>query len=300
MKWEYLREEEFEGAIERSGGLCVLPMGCLEKHGQHLPVGCDSLKAIGVVEEAAALEDVMVFPTGLWLGDVCQFHADADPGAVRKRGGIGLNPNTILTVLEELCDEIARNGFRKILIVNSHGGNRSLCNQFARNLMYKPRNYAFMSMYVGTLPISHPRDMYPVLLRRRAEFPYLTDEDMAAMQKFAEMGNIGGHGHWTETAQVYSYYPETVAMDRCDAEDGSSMGKSAYLSKMGLYFAPGWHNDHPNYYDAVPPFGCNERIGKATTRILAEQLAGIFKTLKEDEECVRMAKAMHTPELLFD
>ena len=44
MKWEYLREEEFEGAIERSGGLCVMTLGCLEKHGQHLPVGTDSLK----------------------------------------------------------------------------------------------------------------------------------------------------------------------------------------------------------------------------------------------------------------
>lgn len=42
MLWQNLREEEFEGAIERSGGLCVLPIGCLEKHGQHLPVGTDS------------------------------------------------------------------------------------------------------------------------------------------------------------------------------------------------------------------------------------------------------------------
>ena len=46
MKWEYLREEEFEEAIERCGGLCVIPLGCLEKHGQHLPVGTDSLKCI--------------------------------------------------------------------------------------------------------------------------------------------------------------------------------------------------------------------------------------------------------------
>ena len=45
MKWEYLREEEFDGAIEKSGGLCVLPIGCVEKHGQHLPVGCDSIMA---------------------------------------------------------------------------------------------------------------------------------------------------------------------------------------------------------------------------------------------------------------
>ena len=34
MLWENLREEEFEGAIKRSGGLCVMVLGCLEKHGR--------------------------------------------------------------------------------------------------------------------------------------------------------------------------------------------------------------------------------------------------------------------------
>ena len=65
MKWEFLREEEFEGAIERSGGLCVLPLGCIEKHGQHLPVGCDSIHSRSLVEMAAELEDVMIFPINI-------------------------------------------------------------------------------------------------------------------------------------------------------------------------------------------------------------------------------------------
>ena len=72
MLWENLREEEFQGAIEKSGGLCVMVLGCLEKHGQHLPVGTDSLKGDGIVKEAAKLEDVVIFPTtrqsdALWL-----------------------------------------------------------------------------------------------------------------------------------------------------------------------------------------------------------------------------------------
>ena len=43
MIWEYLREEEFSNAVETSKGVCVIPMGCLEMHGQHLPVGTDTL-----------------------------------------------------------------------------------------------------------------------------------------------------------------------------------------------------------------------------------------------------------------
>ena len=105
MKWEYLREEEFEAAIERSGGLCVLPIGCMEKHGQHLPVGCDSIHARGLVELAAEQEDVVIFPTAMWLGEVTGYHALQGelPKLHRNRGGIGLKTSTLLLLLEELC-----------------------------------------------------------------------------------------------------------------------------------------------------------------------------------------------------
>ena len=145
MKWEYLREEEFPGAIERSGGLCVMCLGCLEKHGQHLPVGTDSLKGDKIVELAAERTGVVMFPTTMWLGDIVSSHAVADPKAMGKYGFIGMNPHTLLTVLEELCDEIARNGFRKILLCNSHGGNSGLIQYFLRSQCYKKKNYATMS-----------------------------------------------------------------------------------------------------------------------------------------------------------
>ena len=101
MKGEYMREEEFEGAIERSGGLCVLPIGCMDKHGQHLPVGCDSIHARGLVELAAEKEDVMIFPAAMWLGDVTSYHAlqGTLPGERRNRGGIGLKISTLLLLL---------------------------------------------------------------------------------------------------------------------------------------------------------------------------------------------------------
>ena len=43
MLWEDLRCEQFEEAVRISKGVCVVPIGCLEKHGQHLPSGTDSL-----------------------------------------------------------------------------------------------------------------------------------------------------------------------------------------------------------------------------------------------------------------
>ena len=63
MLWEKLREEEFEKAIEDSKGVCILPIGCLEKHGQHLPVGTDTIIAADVCAKAAEIEPAVVFPT---------------------------------------------------------------------------------------------------------------------------------------------------------------------------------------------------------------------------------------------
>ena len=63
MIWEYLREEEFKKAVEVSKGVCVVPVGCMEKHGQHLPIGTDSILATEIVHRAAEREPVCVFPT---------------------------------------------------------------------------------------------------------------------------------------------------------------------------------------------------------------------------------------------
>ena len=82
MKWEYLREEEFKPAIEKSGGLCVMCLGCIEKHGQHLPVGTDSLKGDKIVELASERAGVVMFPTTMWLGDVVSSHAVGAPEAI--------------------------------------------------------------------------------------------------------------------------------------------------------------------------------------------------------------------------
>ena len=144
MLWENLREEEFDAAIERSGGLCVLPIGCIEKHGEHLPVGTDSLVCESLVRDAAERSDVVVFPSAKWLGDVSCYHAVERPEASDNLGFIGISPETLMLVLGELCDEIARNGFTKILIVNGHGGNDPWLDFFTRAQFYKKKSYVTM------------------------------------------------------------------------------------------------------------------------------------------------------------
>jgi len=292
MKWENLREEEFEGAIKRSGGLCVMALGCLEKHGQHLPVGTDSLKGDGIANEAAKLEDVVVFPTTMWLGNVMGAHSLPDPERLGKHGFIGINPHTLLTVLEELCDEIARNGFTKILILNSHGGNVDLLNYFIKAQCYKKKNYATMWTGAYFLEDLAPATVLEIIKPRRADFDMLTDEDMETLERFAKEtpGLATGHGGFCETALVYGTHPKTVAPERFDAECGLSTHRADYLSKEKIRFGYSWSSNFPNHLNGLAPIGCTESIGRAMVKITAERLARIFKMLKEDEDCLNMVK----------
>ncbi len=290
MIWDNLREEEFDAAIERSGGLCVIPLGCLEKHGQHLPVGTDYIEAMSVAKEAARLEEAVIFPVGAWLGEVSCFHAFKAPGDVRLRGCIGIKQETILRVLEELCDEIARNGFKKILIINCHGGNVAMLNHFLRCQSYENKPYATLCAFALDFPAMEPMRLIETLTVRRDEFPYITKSDMETLKKYAKTGYGGGHADFRETALVMAHDAALVAEDRYDAESGASNHRTDYLSRLGVASVNQWLANYPNSYNGLPPFGCSASIGKAMLQLSAERLAGIFKVLKEDEDCVLSAQ----------
>ena len=292
MLWENLREEEFESAIERSGGLCVIPMGCLEKHGQHLPVGTDYFEATEVVRCAAEQEEVVIFQPGAWLGEVSCFHAFDDPGEMKYRGCIGIKQETLLRVLEEICDEISRNGFRKILIVNSHGGNITFLRHFLRTQSYERKKYATLVTFALAFGDIAPKKLYNTVLQRKKDFSYLTESDVDTLKRFAESGTGGGHADIRETCLVMDYDESLVAQDRYDAECGVSNGRCDYLAEMGVESVNSWLASYPASYEALPPYGASKNLGRAMREISSSRLAKIFKLLKEDEDCVRSGQIL--------
>lgn len=290
MKWENLREEEFDAAIKKSGGLCILPLGCLEKHGQHLPVGTDYIEAQDVVDAALQLEDAVVFPTGAWLGEVSCFHAFSDPARARLRGCIGIKQSTLLTVLGELCDEIARNGFTKILIVNCHGGNIAMLKHFIRSQTYEGKPYATMSTFALDFGALTPMKLIETVKTRKESFPDVTEKDIETLKGYIKTGWGGGHADFRETSLVMAHDPSLVAEDRYEAEGGLSIHRTDYLSRLGVDAPNLWLANHPSSYDALPPYGASAAIGRVMVTLSAERLAKIFKVLKEDDTCVQISK----------
>ena len=289
MRFERLAEFEFEDAIKRSGGLCVMVLGCIEKHGQHLPVGTDSLKGDKIAEIATDIADVCLFPTTMWLGNVSGTHQITNTNGLH--GFIGISPMTLVTVLEELCDEIARNGFNKILLLNSHGGNKATLDFFMSQQAYKNKQYA--TMWTGAYDFANLQ-AGDVLAAAKADpegFSMLTEEDYRTLEKFAETGMGGGHGDFRETALVYGTYPELVKPEMFDAESGLSNDMAKHLTDAGLAPYPFWDKEHPNSFDGFAPIGCTKTIGDAMLKMSVDRLVGILNLVKNDDVCVEMVKS---------
>src|SRR6059058_1628327 len=109
VHWEELTAEDFRAAIQQSQGTCLLPFGILEKHGPHMPLGTDLLDVRHAALTAAQQEFVVVFPE-YYFGQI--FEAKHEPGTV------AYSSNLKLQLLQETSDEMARNGCKKIIIVN--------------------------------------------------------------------------------------------------------------------------------------------------------------------------------------
>lgn len=266
MLWENLREEEFKKVIEDSKGLCILPIGCLEKHGQHLPVGTDVIHITEIAKRATEAETACVFPT-MYFGE--------KTGAGEFLGTVIFSPELRLQILKETCSEIYRNGFNKILIFNGHGGNRDMISFFMRGLLYEKTPYSVFEYSLGA-DFATPKKLLS------EGFDYLTSEDRHVLQDYVDKKKRFGHACFVETGWVYGVRPETVRLDKIDEESGESVHRFDELSNRKINSPFSWMADYPNSYQGDSHDGMNERIAKAMVDYSVNALANVIKFLKEE------------------
>ena len=101
VRWEYLTPPEFKKLVKEEQ-ICILPLGILERHGEHLPYGTDGLSVHAIACRAAELEPCVVFPT-YWFGQGHEASCFA--------GSVNFPPRLLYEMLEVLLDQIARNGW---------------------------------------------------------------------------------------------------------------------------------------------------------------------------------------------
>ena len=131
-RWEELTETGFLSAVHEARGVCLLPLGVLENHGPHLPLGTDMIRAHRMAVDVASVEAAVVFPA-MYL--TANSEANIYPGTVVTRGSL------LIPLLENVCDEISRNGLKKIIIFSGHGGNKWLLPLFVQLMLDSEKDY---------------------------------------------------------------------------------------------------------------------------------------------------------------
>lgn len=125
---EELTSQEVD-AFNREETIVLLPIGATEQHGKHLPVGTDTMILKSVLDRV--LKDIdpeipllitPVIPVG------------KSNEHLNFIGTISFSYATLRSVIEDICKSIARHGFKKIAIFNSHGGNTDTLTSLCRDL----------------------------------------------------------------------------------------------------------------------------------------------------------------------
>lgn len=126
--WFDLTARDF-AALDKERTVAVLPIAAVEQHGPHLSVGTDSIIAEGMCRSVAASlpDDLSV----LFLPVQCIGKSNEH---LRSPGTITLSAQTLISAWTEIGESVARAGIKKLVIVNSHGGNVEIMGIVAREL----------------------------------------------------------------------------------------------------------------------------------------------------------------------
>ncbi len=181
-RWWDLTSAEFAALpVERC--VAILPVGAVEQHGPHLPVGVDSLLCQAVLDRllivGAAGPLALILPM-LPVGKSNEHQAFP--------GTLSLSIETLIRTWTEIGESVSRAGLRKLLLLNSHGGQIQALDIVARELRISQR----MFVVTATLGAFGPA---------RALFP---DDEL----------RHGIHGGGIETSMMLHLHPELVQQER--------------------------------------------------------------------------------------
>ena len=196
MRWEEMTSPEIS-ALDRERIVVILPVGSVEQHGNHMPVGTDTLLAQAVSLAAAEADsEISVMPPP-WYG----FSAHH----MRFPGSITLSAETLMAVVDDIVTSLVKHGFRRILIVNGHGGNGGVIDVLGSTLGHKHYGKA-----------------------RIAALTYfaLAKDAITRLRKSGPGGM--GHACEFETSMIQHIRPELVKIDR--AETTYPDAGSSYLT----------------------------------------------------------------------
>ena len=200
----YLTWKDIQTMPDKENVVIIQPVGAIEQHGHHLPLIVDSAIGVGVLGKALAKLEPNIpayaLPNLFYGKSNEHWHFP---------GTITLSAQTLLAVLMEMADSIYRAGFRKLVLMNSHGGQPQVMEIAARDIHQKYGDFLVFPLFTWRVP------------------------NVAKELISAKELELGIHAGDAETSLMLSLLPEQVKMERAVAEYPQGLPEDSLLSMEG-------------------------------------------------------------------
>lgn len=206
--WADLSTADF-ASIDKARAIAVLPVAATEQHGPHLPLSVDADIVDGVV--AAALPHLAPDLPALFLPTQA---LGFSPEHIRFAGTLTLRAETLIRVWTEIGECVAASGVKKLVLLNSHGGQVGVLDLVARDLRARLGLLVY-SVSWFTLPLTDAQG-----------------QDVNARFS-ADEHRFGIHAGEIETSMMRALRPERVRMDKAEYFRSTSQGRAQRFATLG-------------------------------------------------------------------
>jgi creatinine amidohydrolase len=252
VQWERMTAPEIAQAREDAKGVVIIPIGAVEVHGPHLPVGTDSIETYEIGLRAAEKAGVVITPL-VWLGNSRSF--------MDFPGTISVEPETLMSYVRDIAWSLIQQGFDKLVLLDGHGG-----------------NYGILDLLIEEIH-----------LETEALICHVRAWELATVPKPEGVPDYDGHGGSSETAVMRFLTPEDVDepafVDSAPEIEITEYG-SVFPSPSGMYskgpavfpLSMGEMVEHGHHGD--PEWGSPER-GEALMHVKVEALIDFLGAVKD-------------------
>jgi creatinine amidohydrolase len=224
----------------------VLPISSTEQHGPHLPLVTDALLAGAVASRAAKLAaasvPVVLAPMLPYGSSHHHLFASA----------MSLQSSTFFAVMNDLADSLVRSGFRRILLLNGHGGNDEVVKLVTKDSVLKHEVAVAACSYWQVAEV----EVRSLVASKLGSFP----------------GSYPGHSGWFETSMMLAVDPHLVRTDRLPdsgpepvAFSHRGIARGLAVQRSGEWQRIGGYSDAPG--------GASAEIGEMMLNIIIEKVA---------------------------
>ena len=222
--WREVREY-----LDSGNDMAILPVGSVEQHGPHMPIGHDALAAHHVAQDAGRRAGILVYPT-LWYGWTNNHMA--------LTGTVTLKPETLTAVVTDIMSSLLYHGFNRVIIVNGHRRANLAPLEIAVNQMRQKTGAVLAIVDVGIIAFDRIADIRTTPPGGQGHaceleashalhmYPHLVDMEEATPK------NSNPNPEWMTSHHINDpgvdaprfFYPKTVAEYRAEIGDEGQSG----------------------------------------------------------------------------